>query len=364
MTQQRVDGLRARLKEENLDAVLISQPESRQYLSNFTGSAGFLFVSANKAILATDFRYTEQAGIQSPAFEVFRMTGAMDTWLPELVTSLSATKLAFEAEDMTVASHQRLSKALEKIEGKPPDLIPTESFIEPLRRLKDAEELASLQKAIDASDNAMNAITAVLRPGMTEREVGWKLEQAMRDNGADGPSFDTIVASGPNAAKPHHSPSDRELRTGEPIVIDMGAKVSGYCSDLTRTVHLGEADDMFRKIYDIVHSAQLAAIATVSEGLTGDETDALSRIIIEQAGYGDKFGHALGHGVGLAVHEAPRVGKGASDKIENDMVFTIEPGIYITGWGGVRIEDIVILENGKARLMSHANKNEILGVNA
>jgi Xaa-Pro aminopeptidase len=362
MTKERINALRSSLIDKKLDAFLISQPENRRYMSGFTGSAGFLFITSDKAILATDFRYTEQAGRQSRDFGIIQISGAMNTWLPDILRNLQCKSIGFEADDLTVSAHRRLLETASQVDNIDVDFIATQGFVEPLRQLKEGSEVTDLQASIDASDAAMNAITAILKPGMTEKEVGWKLEQSMRDFGAEGPSFETIVASGPNAALPHHRPSDRDIRVGEPIVIDMGALVNGYCSDLTRTVILGDPDDKFSEIYDIVLTAQLAAINTVVEGMTGGEVDALSRNIIEQAGYGDKFGHALGHGVGLAVHEAPRVGKGVEDQIKDGMVFTIEPGIYISGWGGVRIEDIVILEQQKARVLSHANKRERLGV--
>ena len=178
----------------------------------------------------------------------------------------------------------------------------------------------------------------------------------MRDSGADSLSFDTIVASGPNGAMPHHRPSDRAIRPGEPIVIDMGAKVGGYCSDITRTACVGEPDDQFRKVYDIVLGAQLTAIATVRTGMSGADADGLARGVIAEAGYGDNFGHSLGHGVGLYIHEYPRVGPSSKDPLEEGMVFTVEPGIYLSGWGGVRIEDVVRLESDGARVLSKAAK--------
>ena len=225
-----------------------------------------------------------------------------------------------------------------------------------LRVLKDNVELAQLQKAIDASDQAMEMVCPAIEAGMTEKEVAWRMEAAMREFGADSVSFNTIVAAGPNGAMAHHRPSDTVIRAGEPIVIDMGARVGGYCSDITRTVVVGEPDEMFHKIYNIVLGAQLTAINTVRPGLTGKECDALSRDIIAEAGYGDNFGHSLGHGVGLAVHENPRVGPGAEDVLEPGMVFTVEPGIYISGWGGVRIEDIVLLGEDGATVLSKAGK--------
>ena len=224
------------------------------------------------------------------------------------------------------------------------------------RSIKDGQELAMLQKAIDASDQAMEAVCPQIQEGMTEREVAWRMEKAMRDFGADALSFDTIVAAGPNGAMAHHQPSDRPIGRGEPIVIDMGARVGGYCSDITRTVVVGEPDDTFRKIYGIVLGAQLTAINTVKTGMTGEECDSLARTVISEAGYGENFGHSLGHGVGLAVHENPRVGPKSSDTLDADTVFTVEPGIYVTGWGGVRIEDIVVLSNEGATPLSKASK--------
>jgi Xaa-Pro aminopeptidase len=193
---------------------------------------------------------------------------------------------------------------------------------------------------------------------MTEAEVAWRIEMAVRSRGAESISFDTIVGSGPNAALPHHRAGDRVLQQREPVVIDMGARYMGYCSDLTRTVVLGQPDETFKKVYDTVLGAQLTAIETVQAGMTGAEADRLARTVIEEAGYGEMFGHSLGHGVGLEVHENPGVGATSSGRLEDGMVFTIEPGIYLSGWGGVRIEDVVVLENGRARVLSRARKNE------
>jgi Xaa-Pro aminopeptidase len=216
--------------------------------------------------------------------------------------------------------------------------------------------MVMLQKAIDASDSAMEAVCPNIKAGMTEKEVAWLMEKAMRDSGADGLSFDTIVAAGPNGAMAHHEPSDRPIQAGEPIVIDMGAIADGYCSDITRTVVVGEPDETFNKIYDIVLGAQLTAINTVKAGMTGEDCDGLSRMVISEAGYGDNFGHSLGHGVGLKVHERPGVGPRSTDALEPNMVFTVEPGIYLPGWGGVRIEDIVVLEDSGAKVLSKASK--------
>ena len=341
---------------KSLDAIIISVPENRRYLSGFTGSAGYLVVSRTDAVLATDFRYTEQAGNQSPDYQVVRM-GADWSWLLDSLKEQGFTKVGFEGHQVPVATYQQMTKALEDIpSSERPSLMSTQGIVEGIRSVKEAEEVSMLQKAIDVADGAMQAIAPHIQPGQTEREIAWNLEKAMRDLGADSPSFDTIVASGPNGAMPHHRPSDRIIEDGDPIVIDMGAKVDGYCSDLSRTVCIGEADETFRKIYDIVLGAQLTAIATVKVGMSGGDADDLSRNVIAEAGYGDNFGHSLGHGVGLVIHEYPRVSPKAENVLEPGMVFTVEPGIYLSGWGGVRIEDIVVLDEKGATVLSKAPK--------
>ena len=191
---------------------------------------------------------------------------------------------------------------------------------------------------------------------MTETEVAWELEKHIREHGGDGLAFDTIVAAGPNAARPHHRAGDTRIEEGQPVVLDFGAKADGYCADMTRTICVGKEDDQFRKIYDLVLGAQVTAESLIKAGITGDEGDGYARKVIEDAGYGDNFGHSLGHGIGLYVHERPMVANKAQNVLENGMVFSVEPGIYLTGWGGVRIEDLVVLENGTPRVLTHSPK--------
>ncbi len=362
--KDRLSRLRPKLGEQGLDAIFISSPENRRYLSGFTGSAGYLLIPAAPAevgVLATDFRYTEQAGQQAPDFRVFRLTGESG-WFPKLIGEMGVKKVGFEAQHLTYDAYQGLVKSLkEAAPAEPPSLVPTTGIVEGLRAVKDAGELAALQQAIDISDRALDEIAPTIRPGETERQVAWRIERRMRELGAESVSFDLIVAAGPAGAMAHHSPDDRPIQAGEPIVIDMGAKASGYCSDLTRTFYIGKrADETYRKVYDTVLAAQLAALATVRPGMTGKEADALARKVIEEAGYGENFGHSLGHGVGLAVHEGPTAGPRSTNVLEEGMVFTIEPGIYLTGWGGVRIEDVIILEREGARPLSHALKTDVI----
>ena len=353
----KLQKLRQRIEEEELDAILISSPENRRYMSGFTGSAGWLLVSRDEATLATDFRYIEQAGKQAPDFRIQRIQRGLG-WFPEWTAERGVKRVGFESADMTVSVHEAFLKAAEEEETtNHPELLPTKGIVEELRVYKDAEELALLTKAIEIADAAIDEVAPQIEPGVTEEAVAWELEKAMRERGAEMISFDTIVGAGPNGALPHHRADDSVIKQGDAIVIDMGAKYEGYCSDLTRTVFVGEPDDKFRKIYDIVLQAQLAAEEQVTAGMSGKDADAIARDIIADAGHGDDFGHSLGHGVGLAVHEFPHLGPTAEEDIlEDGMVFTIEPGIYLPGWGGVRIEDIVALENGRARVISKAKK--------
>ena len=360
---QRLQGLRDALRDKKLHGLLVSSPENRRYLSGFAGSAGYLLITQNDAVLATDFRYVEQAGHQAPDFRVLRIGAGYD-WFTQLLAETGVRKLGFESEDMSVASHQRLTQVLKEYtasNSKRVRLVGTAGITEELRALKDSDETKLLQRAIDISDMAMNTVTPTIGAGQTEAEVAWRLEVIMRELGAESPSFDTIVAAGPNGALPHHRAGERAIQEGEPIVIDMGAKYQGYCSDLTRTIVVGTPDETFRKVYNTVLGAQLAAIATVQAGMTGAEADGLARKPIEEAGYGEQFGHSLGHGVGLAVHEYPGVGPRSESILREGMAFTVEPGIYISGWGGVRIEDVVVLEKTGATTLSKAIKQARLG---
>ena len=354
MIGQRLDNLRAVIDEKGIDGLLISDGENRRYLSGFVGSAGYLFLTSDCAVLATDFRYTEQAAEQAPDYRIDRITGKLD-WLPCLCAEFGVKKLGFEADDITVSQFERFKQAFSE-KGSEASLESTAGLTLELRAVKDEHELGLLSRAIQIGDEAFDEVSDQIEPGMTEAEVAERIEQAVKSRGAESVSFETIVASGPNAARPHHRAGDTVIREGQTIVIDMGARYKGYCSDLTRTIVLGEADDKTKRVYDIVLSAQLAAIELVEAGMTGTDADMLARKVIQETGHGDDFGHSLGHGVGLQVHENPGVGPTSKGELKDGMVFTIEPGIYLPGWGGVRIEDIVVLEQGRARVISKARK--------
>ena len=357
-TTARIERLRGALGENEIDAMLISSPENRRYLSGFTGSAGYLLISEAAQVLVTDSRYTEQAEKQSAGYRIERMTAGQGwKWLPELAHEAGLTRVGFEASDVSVAAHSAFRKAIEEHEDSSgPALVETSDLVDKMRAVKDRDELEILTKAVEVTDQALESVAATVEPGVTEGEIAWELEKSMREQGAEGLAFETIVATGPNGALPHHLADETPLREGQAVVIDMGAKYDGYCADLTRTILVGEPDEKFAEVYGTVLRAQIEAEERVRPGMTGQEVDAISRDIIADAGYGDNFGHSLGHGVGLAVHEYPRVGPTAEDAIEDGMVFTVEPGIYLSGWGGVRIEDIVVMENGRARVLSRASK--------
>ncbi len=354
-TNNRLQKLRQNFAEKNIDAIFVSQPENRYYLSGFDGSSGFLLITAQKAILATDFRYIEQARAQAADYEIFRITNNITDWFSQLVDGLSVKRLGFEAGHITFTMHDQLRDILNEKQLLL-KLIPVNGLIESLRAVKETGEIELIKKAVAISDAAYEYIEGMIQTGMTEKHVAWEIEKFLRENGSQPIPFDIIVASGPNSALPHARPSERTINSEEPIVIDMGAKFDGYTSDLSRTICLGIPDDNFKKVYDTVLDAQLTAVSIITEGMTGEEADSSARAVIERAGYAEAFGHALGHGIGLAPHESPRLGPGSAEPLASGMVFTVEPGIYLPGWGGVRIEDTVVMEKGKAKFISKARK--------
>lgn len=367
----RIEQLRALLEEANLDGLLLGGPvddvlnihsANRRYLSGFTGSAGYVMVTKNHALFAADFRYTEQAEqeVVPHGFTVFKTEGSLKEWLPSLFASArldGGSTLGVSNADTTLGSWEGLKTiAREMPAGHAPKLRPGGALVERLRAHKDQQELGHIQRAIDVADRAYVSVSETLAEGMSETEVAKDVEMAVRRHGGDNVSFSTIVAAGEWGARPHAHPRDVPIRIGDSVVIDMGARVDGYCSDLTRTIAVGESSPKFREIYEIVREAQQSAIDGVEHGMKGTDAHELAASVIERRGYGEYFGHGLGHGVGLEVHEAPYMGRSSTDTLENGMVFTIEPGIYIPGWGGIRIEDIVVMENGRARVLSRAPK--------
>jgi Xaa-Pro aminopeptidase len=351
----RLAKLRQTLTDNGLDAIIITQPENRRYLSGFTGTKGALFISPARAFLAVPFVYLEQARKQAPAFEVAMFQREFVEVWPDLVAEINARRVAFESAHLTVAEHGKLVAGAENVE-----LVPTEGMVEGLRAIKEQGELDKIREAVALADAAFAHIVEFIEPGLTEREVAWELEAYMRTRGAEKVAFDLIVGAGPNGALPHHEVSERVIGTGEPIVMDLGAQVAGYHSDLTRTICLGQPDERFTEIYDLVLRAQLAAEAVVRGGIVARKADNAARQVIAEAGYGEQYGHGLGHGVGLAIHEDPFVRQDAEEVLKPGMVLTVEPGIYLPDWGGVRIEDMVLVREDGIEILSRASKEPLI----
>lgn len=353
--QDRLRRLRQKLEEKNIEAILVSQPDNKYYLSGCEGLEGYLLITPREAVIATDFRYLEQAERQSPHCHLFRISGKMAEWFPGLIAGSGIKTLGFESHDMSFTSYEQIAGIIRESQ-LPVNLAPCNGVIEGLRMIKDPREIECISRAARITDDVIAHIETVIRPGMSEKEAAWEIEKYMREHGSQPCPFELIVASGPNSALPHARPSDYLIREGEPVVMDIGAKYRFYGSDLTRTICVGRSDETFKKVYNTVLEAQLTAIADIKPGMTGHEADAVARRIIAGAGYGEAFGHSLGHGIGLVTHEGPRLGPNSTDVLEEGMVFTIEPGIYISGWGGVRIEDDVVIENGKLQVITSARK--------
>lgn len=346
---RRLEALRAIMKTEELEALLVTHPVNRKYLTGFTGTAGYAVVTERHAWLITDFRYITQAAEQSAGFEIIEHGTAPLETVAETLRGVGVPSLGFEQRHVTYGTYRSCVEQF----GESFPLIATDGLVERLRRIKDAAELDTMRRAIAIADAAFDHIRTIVRPGLRERDVAFELEMFMRRQGASGSSFDTIVASGERSALPHGVAGSREIGRGEFVTMDFGAVYGGYCSDLTRTVVVGTPSARHRELYDIVLEAQLAALAGIRAGITGKEADALARNVIADRGYGDRFGHGTGHAVGMEIHESPRLSKTDETVLEAGMVVTVEPGIYIPGFGGVRIEDVVVVtERGCDRLTS------------
>jgi Xaa-Pro aminopeptidase len=360
MTDDRLAALRRRLLDTEtappLDALLITSDDNRRYLTGFTGSAGLALVTGGAAVLLVDSRYVEQASRQAPAFETVKFEGRAWPAVVEQAARLGIHRLGFESEHVTVAAHGRLLGAIAEA-GAAVELVPVPDAVEQPRETKDPAEIEVIRRAVEIADRAFERIAAGLQPGMTEAQVAWDLEVAMRQSGAEDVSFPIIVASGPNGAMPHHRASDRQLQPGEPIVIDMGCRYRGYCSDMTRTVTVGEPDAAFWERYRTVLGAQQACEDGIRAGILGKDADALARDVIAAAGHKEHFGHGTGHGVGLAVHESPYLSPTRGEvTLRERAVVTVEPGIYLPGWGGIRIEDIVVVGETRSLVLTTAHK--------
>ncbi len=343
----RLHMLREKMEALALDAVLVTVPENRYYLSGFeaedmnlTESSGQLLVGIDRQAVLTDFRYEEQAAREAPGFELVVYREGWTQVLSDVLRSFRIRRLGVEAHHLTVERFRQAQRALHEVapEG---ELWAEEPLVEVLRMVKDASEIEKMRHALALAESVFERVWCGLRPGLSEKEVAWAIEKGIRELGAEAVSFPPIVASGPNGALPHAVPTDRRITQEDAVILDLGARWRMYCSDMTRT-WLGErVPSKMREIYRIVREAQLAAMDAIRPGVDSHAVDGVARGIIDKAGYGPAFGHGLGHGIGLAVHEKPGYGKKTSVVLQENMVLTVEPGIYVSGLGGVRLENMV-----------------------
>jgi Xaa-Pro aminopeptidase len=344
---KRLKRFRALMEEKSLDAFIVAVPENRYYLSGYgeedlqlTESSGYLLITPSKQFLLTDPRYEESARQAVPDFELAIYTQGLTQVLPDLFSSLSLTRLGVEPHHLTYKRYCEVEEALKKALPKA-EQTAVDGLIEQLRIIKEPDEIAAIKASMALTERALKAVWDGLAPGKKEKEVAWEIERRIREGGGEAVSFPPIVARGPNAALPHAVPGDQEISSGETVILDLGSKLNHYCSDMTRTWIGGTPEKKIRDIYRIVREAQLAALDVIRAGKDSVEVDGAARQVIQQAGYGDYFGHGLGHGVGLAVHEAPGLRKHNGTVLEENMVVTIEPGIYLPGFAGVRLENMV-----------------------
>ena len=356
----RAARLRGRFEPEGIDALLVTRLPNVRYLTDFSGSAAVLLVGPDEIVFVTDGRYAEQAADQLGAAGLPARIEVRASQADQRGVMRDAAdgygRLGLEAHGVTWA--QQRAFATDWFAGA--ELVPTENLVEDLRRVKEPAEVARINAACAIADDALGVVAPRLAEGPTERDVALWLEVEMRDRGATGTSFDTIVASGPNGAKPHARPSDRSIAVGEPIVIDFGCVVDGYCSDMTRTLSVGDPGVEARRVYEVVRDAQQWGRNAVSAGVDCAQVDKACRDVIDTAGWGDAFVHGTGHGVGLEIHEAPRVAATARDTLATGYVVTVEPGVYLPGTGGVRIEDTLVVTDDGAEVLTRFPKDFLL----
>lgn len=338
----------------NLAGFLVTRPENWTYLSGFTGSNALLLITADEALLLTDFRYVEQAGAQAPEFRVIKPQGLMEDGLAAEVLNRGLKSLGFEDDHISYKEFQNYRDKLPDT-----DFQATSGVVEKIRGIKDDKEIELLRQAVYIADLAFDHILDFIRPGVREIDLALEMEYFMRRKGAQKAAFDIIIASGFRSSLPHGVASDKVLKTGELITMDFGAVYGGYHSDITRTVVLGKAEPKQKEIYNLVLEAQLQAIAAIKPGVTAGAVDTVARDLIARHGYGANFGHGLGHSVGLAIHEKPALATRDATVLEEGMTVTVEPGIYLPGWGGVRIEDIVAVTATGREILTKAAKELI-----
>jgi len=354
MTRQaRIERVQGLLEEAGLDGCVLKGMDNIFYLTGFRGSEGSLFITRGDVVLLVDFRYMTHAREVTRDIHIEEIRPKRDT-IHDLCTKYRISKLGFDGAHVPYNVYTSWAENLVGI-----SLVPMNNAIEEIRRVKEPEEIAAIMAAIEVATKALTGVLDLVKPGSTEKEIADELDHAMRRHGAQGPSFDTIVASGPRGALPHAEPGDRKIEEGETVIIDYGAAVAGYCSDETVTICLGEIPDKLSEIYSIVNDARKLGIEKARAGTSIAQLDSIVRGYIEERGYGDFFRHGVGHGVGIAVHEAPGINSAARGILEESMVITIEPGIYLPNIGGVRLEDMVLITEDSPRVLTHIRKDVI-----
>lgn len=352
---EQVKNVQNKLSEYNLDALLVTNMYNIRYLANFTGTTGLVLITKDNAYFVTDFRYTEQAAEQAEGFEIVKNEGLIYNEVARIVEEDGIKTLGFEEENVTFSTYQTINDLIKC------ELKPVSGIVEKLREVKTEAEIEVLQQAVDIAEKAYDYILGFVKPGVTEIEVATELDFYMRKLGATGVSFDIIVASGVRSAMPHGVATDKVIEEGDMVTIDFGCYYKGFASDMTRTFAVGDPGEKMKEIYEIVKEANRRVTEVAKAGMTGAELDAIARDYITEKGYGDAFGHTTGHGLGLEVHEGPAVSFRNDEKLVKNNVITNEPGIYLPGIGGVRIEDdLVIKEDGNVNLMTSSKELVIL----
>lgn len=353
--QKRIDSFKGIFPAEGVDSFLVTRPENRYYLTGFTGSSGAVLLTAGESILITDFRYDQQASQQCPHCRVVMVSETILDTVFRLSAEMDLKSLGCEGDFITFSQYKLLKENMPGMEIRP-----ITGLVESLRAVKDASELEKIGQAAALSDKAFNHILPYLADGVSEFDIALEIEYFMKKNGAEGIAFQIIVASGHRSSMPHGTATGKKIRRGDLVTMDFGAVLDGYNSDITRTVVIGDPDRTQEKIYGIVLEAQLAGIKAVRAGVRADEVDSAARSVIEGYGYGDNFGHSTGHGLGLMIHENPRLSSRDKTVLKPGMVVTIEPGIYIPGWGGVRIEDTVAVVEECCRVLTKSPKDRLI----
>jgi len=356
--KERIARLKDELASTEIDTLIIFSDENRRYLSGFTGedgsydeSAGILIITQDHLILATDSRFETQATQEAEGYEVYCYKKSMPSELPHILEKLHSQTIGLESARLTHALYTRIETETKKA-GLKCRFQPEETLLKGIRLQKDATEIKSIKKALGIAETSFLELRTMIHPGMTEKKAAWLLEKFMRQNGADALSFPVIAASGKNSALPHAIPGDRPFTTGEPLLFDFGARLDGYCSDTSRTLVIGSPDNTFKEAYEVLNIAQQMAVDAIMPGIKCSDIDKIARNHIDNSRFKGTFGHSLGHGVGLAIHEAPRLSSLDDSVLKPGMVVTVEPGIYLPQWGGIRLENMILVTEDGAEVLN------------